>query len=38
MSQENVDAVRQVIAAFNRGGDAELAEELVDNRAVAGGG
>ena len=30
MSEENVEIVRRLIAAFNGGGDAELADELVE--------
>ena len=33
MSQENVENLRRILAAFNSGGDAELAEELVEPEA-----
>jgi ketosteroid isomerase-like protein len=33
MSEANVEAVQRVIAAFNSGGDARLAEELVESDA-----
>jgi ketosteroid isomerase-like protein len=42
MPQENMEVYRRVLAAFNRGGDADLAEELFDPEVtieplVAGG-
>jgi ketosteroid isomerase-like protein len=34
MSEENVEIVRQLIAAFNGGGDAKLAEQVMDPEAT----
>ena len=34
MSEENVEIVRRLIAAFNSGGDARLAVEIVEPGAI----